>query len=315
MKNAMLITALLAPMSLCSQGCMVAPSTGAARQALDASGHADGSLVGHDAFTNAASNVGLSPFAFVDTLSSIAQTNVSGANQEMTSIIGASSLVGSNYVKVTAARFGARILTAHADAISNVSSSDVVKFFTGNGNGSLTNTTPPTGCTTTIGSTTFQGFVAEDMDPATEAFRLSASRTNQGAYSWCEGITTIWRDSGGLHAHKLDNTGALVNVSLTGLCLTGDSAYQCLGKVTTSGKITIAPILVKTANQDAPSVNMISDTDAHVTDTTWPFGQPVTLVKDTNQSDMDDVWNRMRDGGAGQAAALTDFEARGASAP
>jgi len=304
---------LIFPVLMVISGCAL--EEGTAQQRLNGFGQYFGERVGHDAFTKAATAVSFSPFAYLDDTSATSQSKVSIGYQEIATVIGPTNLSGGTIVTVKAARFGARLHTAHVNGVTNVPTSDAIQFFSGNGNGTLSTSTPPTGCTTTIGGTTFAGFVADDMDPATETYRVANGLTNQGIYGWCPNTTVVWRDSTGLHAHLLNSSGTIVNVSLTGKCLTGDSANTCIGKLTTTGKIALASVKAKNANTDLPSLGMQPDSEANVTSGAYVFSADLNFVKDTSLSDMNPIWNRVRDGGPGQAAALTDLIASGASAP
>jgi len=313
------VCTVLAVAVMSTGGCAVDPRpTGTAEQSLDVSGNYFGSRVAHSALTNAASAVSLSPFAYNDDTSAVSQNKVSIAYQEMAVIIGPTTLSGGTIVDVKAARFGARVLTAHTDAITNVVAADAVALFSGSGNGNLGTTTTPTGCSTTIGGTTFAAYVPDSMDPATETYRLVNGLSNQGVYTWCKGITVVYKSGGSLQADRIDpSTLSLTHPSLSGTCNTAsDTPDVCIGKlVSATHKIAIASKLAKNANNDLPNLGGNADTDANVTSGTYAWSRDVRFVKDTSLSDMDSVWNRVRDGGAGQTAALNDLLASGASSP
>lgn len=312
-----LILAVLVPaVCMCQGGCVGDPPTGAAAQALDGSGHYYGSRIASDAFTNAATAVAFGPFAFVDETTATSESKVTLGYQQIATVIGATTLIGGSFTAAKAATFGTRVLTWHADAISNLSSStDVLPFFVGNLDGDLATAQAPTGCSTQIGGNTFTGYVPEPKDPATEAFRYSQALNDQGLYLWCPGIVEIYRDSMGVLQGRKLSGGSIVSVSLSACNTSVDTLDVCIGKMLGTHKIALADKTVKTANHDMPSLDSIASTDANVTNATWVFNAPVNVVKKNSLTDMNLIWNRIRDGGAGQAAALADLQARGASAP
>lgn len=301
----------MAPIPLCTGGCMLAPSTSAAAQPLDGSGNFYGSRAFHDAFVQTATDVSFTPFVFNDDTSPVSESKVNTGYQEIAAMIGPTTLAGATISVVKVARFSARPHTAHADNITSMSSTALKGFFAGNGNGNAGTLTPPTGCTTITGINT--GYVAESKDPATETFQQSLSLSDEGLYTWCKGVVVIWRDTS-LHAQKLDSLGHVTTVSLTGICNTTDSADVCLGKAAnTSGHVAMASLLAKNASNDEPQVDMVAPSDANIRTGSFVLSADVNLIRDSSLSDMDPIWNQARDGGTGQATFATKLVGRGAT--
>lgn len=311
MKNLILATALLAP-CLCQNGCSVEPSTGAEAQALDGSGNYFGNRAFHDAIVQTAADLSFSPLLYNDVPSATSESKVNTSYQEIAAIVGPTTLTGGTISVAKVARFSARPHTAHVDSIANLSSSALDAFFEGNHAGNAGTTTPPSSCGTITGITA--GFVAEPMDPAMETWRQTFGFGDQGLFSYCRGVTVIWRDSGGLHAQKLNASNVPVSVSLTGVCLSTDTADVCLGKeAAITGHLAIASKVAKNASNDEPQIDTVPPTDANILSGSYLPSADLKLVKNSALSDMDAIWNRARDGGTGQAVFTAKLVARGAT--
>lgn len=299
---------------ICSlMGCAVdEPATGSAESAvLDASGNWYGLRTFGPAMSSVASAISFTPFAVNELGSTPSLAKVSTGYEQITGILGETT-VGT--VRTHVARWATRVLTEPSDSITAITSAQLKAALVGNANGSLSTSTPPTGCTTLAG-VTVKPFVVDALDPSAELLRAKLGVSDQGLYTYCKGTVVVSRASGSLVGQVLNASNVVVAFTLTPTCASTDGADVCIGKqAAVSGQIGLASKLAINASISQPTVDGITDADANIraTPPTYPLTLNLTLVNDTAQSQMAAFSTRIL--GAGASAFEAGLVAAGATA-